>query len=295
MVWGALIGAGASLLGGLFGSGSKKQQTQTTTTSHVDYRRMVREAESAGFNPLTALRNGGAAGFSVSTSNSATPATPLSARVADGVSGGVQTFLANFDPFKDQQREAEFKLVEAQLANLQADTALKKVRFGDVPTYSGDNQKRTMGANVKSGQKFKSVADAVDPKLGTLPAETKTPERTNPYPTWSNFEINPWQPDASHWEDHLGENFVSSGLGTLLQTAQDLVWNGYRYVRAVKGGFTGENGSTTGAVLSDLVKKGIKDSNKPHPSEGRSFSEIWEAGFSRNRKLSLSSPKKQKQ
>ena len=49
-------------------------------------------------------------------------------RIADGVSGAAQTFLANFDPFKDQQREAEFNLVQAQLANLNADTALKSGR-----------------------------------------------------------------------------------------------------------------------------------------------------------------------
>ncbi|MBX8827558.1 hypothetical protein, partial [Ochrobactrum sp. SFR4] len=156
-MFGALIGAGASLLGGLFGGKSKKQET--TTTSHVDYGRMVREAEAAGFNPLTALRNGGAAGFSVSTGS--TPATPLSARLADGVAGAANTFLANFDPFKDRQRENEFKLVEAQLANLNADTALKqRTGLGSVPTYTAGNTKRTMGASVGHNQKFKSVADA---------------------------------------------------------------------------------------------------------------------------------------
>lgn len=119
MVWPALIGAGATLIGGLFGSGSKKQET--TTTSHVDYKRMVRDAEAAGFNPLTALRNGGAAGFSVSTST--TPAAPLSARIADGVSSGVNAFLQNFDPHADKQREQGSRLIDAQIRNLNASTA----------------------------------------------------------------------------------------------------------------------------------------------------------------------------
>lgn len=117
MVWPALIGAGASLIGSLFGGGSKK----TTTTSRVDYKRMVRDAEAAGFNPLTALRNGGAAGFSVSTST--TPAAPLSARLADGVAGGVNAFLQNFDPHADSQREERSRLIEAQVNNLNASTA----------------------------------------------------------------------------------------------------------------------------------------------------------------------------
>jgi len=111
-MWPALISAGATLFGSLFGSGSRKQET----VSRVDYKRMVRDAEAAGFNPLTALRNGGAAGFSIST----TPAAPLSARLADGLSAGVSNFLANFDPMADDKREAEFQLVQAQIRNLNA-------------------------------------------------------------------------------------------------------------------------------------------------------------------------------
>lgn len=117
--WGAILGAGASLIGSLFGGKSKKQET--TTTSHVDYARMVRESEAAGFNPLTALRNGGSAGFSVT--NSTTPAAPLSARLADGVAGGVNAFLQNFDPHADGQREQGSRLIDAQINNLNASTA----------------------------------------------------------------------------------------------------------------------------------------------------------------------------
>lgn len=280
-MFGALIGAGASLLGGLFGGKSKKQET--TTTSHVDYGRMVREAEAAGFNPLTALRNGGAAGFSVSTGT--TPATPLSARIADGVSGAAQTFLANFDPFKDQQRETEFKLVEAQLANLNADTALKqRTGLGSVPTYTVGNTKRTMGAGVGHNQKFKSVSDVVPkpvdkPKLSSLAAETEVPKRTNPYPTWLNAEVNPWQPDASAWEDHLGDNEVSSMVGTVLQLGQDWVWNGYRTGRWLRDG-----------VIRPAIKshgKSLRDNY--HPTGTNIY------GLPAGQIPSLSSPRKYKQ
>lgn len=229
-MWEALIGAGASLVGSLFGGGSKSQET----TNYVDYKRMVRDAEAAGFNPLTALRNGGAAGFSVSS----TPATPLSARIADGVAGATQSFLQNFDPFADQKREAEFSMIQAQVANLNADTALKhRTGLGSVPSYTAGNMKRTMGAGIKHGQTFKSVTDAVNPKLGTLPAETKTPDRTNPYPSWLNAEVNPWMPDISAWEDHFGDSEISSTLGAVLQKGQDLVWNGYRFGRSIKNDF----------------------------------------------------------
>lgn len=90
---GALLGAGASLIGGLFGKSSekkaaKKQQNQTMqavqmaleaekvpvvtttendnrvdTSSSIDLKRLVKEAEEAGYNPLTALRSGLASGY----------------------------------------------------------------------------------------------------------------------------------------------------------------------------------------------------------------------------------------
>lgn len=223
---GALIGAGASLVGSLFGGGSKKQQT--TTTSYVDYGRMVREAEAAGFNPLTALRNGGAAGFSVSTGT--TPATPLSARIADGVSGAAQTFLANFDPFKDQQREAEFNLVQAQLANLNADTALKKrTGLGSVPTYTGGNTKRTMGAGVGHNQNFKSVVEVLPASAGA--SQTPTVEKgtiSNPTRTGNDvWYVDPQQPDASFWEERYGE--PGSWVGGGYNAATDLWHNAKRW------------------------------------------------------------------
>lgn len=93
MPFGSLIGVGASLLGGLFGGASKKKQETTTTTSYIDYDRMVRTVEAPGFNPLTALRNGGAAGFSLSSSTGTTPATPLSERLVNGITGATQNVL----------------------------------------------------------------------------------------------------------------------------------------------------------------------------------------------------------
>ena len=62
------MGLLGSIVGGVFGLlGSKKQKT----TSSVDYVSMARNAQKAGFNPLTAIRNGGSAGFTSTTSPSA--------------------------------------------------------------------------------------------------------------------------------------------------------------------------------------------------------------------------------
>ncbi|RUW86529.1 hypothetical protein EOA35_35565, partial [Mesorhizobium sp. M8A.F.Ca.ET.023.01.1.1] len=101
------MGLGGSLLSGLFGGGDQE------TTSHVDYKRMVTDAEAAGFNPLTAIRNGGSAGFTSTT----TPGNPVG-----GALSRVGDWLTNFDPFADAERAQRGKLLDAQIANLNAET-----------------------------------------------------------------------------------------------------------------------------------------------------------------------------
>jgi len=59
----SLIGGALSLFGG------RKQKDQVVK-NEVDYGKMVSSATAAGFNPLTALRNGGSAGFTTTTSPS---------------------------------------------------------------------------------------------------------------------------------------------------------------------------------------------------------------------------------
>lgn len=205
MVWPALIGAGASLIGSIFGSKSKKQET--TTTSHVDYRRMVREAEAAGFNPLTALRNGGAAGFSVSTST--TPAAPLSARLADGVQSGVNAFLQNFDPHADTAREQQARLIDAQVRNLNASTAELTARHA--VTARGN------GALANRGQSDvdQMLKEPPNPARfgGVLTPEIGTPEATNPWPRDWGLIIDPNTANAEQYEDRYGE-FLGSIIGS---------------------------------------------------------------------------------
>lgn len=89
------------------------------------YKNLVIDAEEAGFNPLTALRNGGGANY-----NAAAGFAPLSrkAPVQQAVGGsplgdafnGLGDFITNFDPFKDQKREQEYRLVESQISALNA-------------------------------------------------------------------------------------------------------------------------------------------------------------------------------
>lgn len=166
---------------------------------------MVREAEAAGFNPLTALRNGGAAGFSVT--NSTMPAAPLSSRIADGVAGGVNAFLQNFDPYADAQREQGSQLIAAQIANLNASTAELTHRHAMT----------TRGNGVLSGKKstMAELAAGPDPEPGDRTV-------TNP---WRNSEVNPYHLDAEVFEARYGDSEIAQMLYGLNNIRADHFWN----------------------------------------------------------------------
>lgn len=125
---GQLIGAGASILGGLFGS--KKQKTE----SSVNYVQMAQNAEAAGFNPLTVLRNGGSAGFTSTVHH------PGLSALGDAISSAGSSFGAaldeRLDPIAQKKRAVESALYDYQLGALQS-AGKPRQMFGDVPTKQG--------------------------------------------------------------------------------------------------------------------------------------------------------------
>lgn len=214
--WGPIFSAGASLIGSLFGGGSKKQET----VNRVDYKRMVRDAERAGFNPLTALRNGGAAGFSIST----TPAAPLSARLADGVASGVNAFLQHFDPHADSMREKQYALIDAQVRNLDATSGAiypaMPGGFHSPGTYGGTFEGRPSG---NAGQ---LSASAGFPQTPTVEA----PTLTNPYGVNSGLTIAPHMPDAAAAEERYGD--ILSNVFGVANLYEDIYGNFKRWADA---------------------------------------------------------------
>lgn len=125
----AIIGGALSIFGGLFGGGEKE------TTSHVDYARMVKDAEAAGFNPLTAIRNGGSAGFTSTTM----PGLSSGDYLADALKG-VGQLVSNYDPMAKATADLEYKIKQETLANLQADTKARlRASIGGVPSSVGSN------------------------------------------------------------------------------------------------------------------------------------------------------------
>lgn len=132
-MWGQIIGAGISALGSLFG-GDDDEQTTTTT---VDYKAMVRAAEKAGFNPLTVLRNGGAAGFSTQVHHPA-----MSSGIAEAA-GTIGNFLMSWDPQAQRRADLEYQIAAAQLDLIQRGgntgglPSVGMRSLGGVPTWTG--------------------------------------------------------------------------------------------------------------------------------------------------------------
>lgn len=184
---GELIGAGASLLGSLFGG---KKKTENT----VDYVKMAKNAQAAGFNPLTALRNGGSAGFTSSVSH------PGLSGVADAVAqiGGTlgSAISRKVDPIAQKRDQVENALLDYQLSALQSNE-IGPLRFGDVPTAGGSNVVRQRVAPM--GRK-----DAVAPETKIVPGDK---------PTFSSVGLEDrlgWKPDpgtadAASFEQRYGE------------------------------------------------------------------------------------------
>ncbi|UIB81383.1 hypothetical protein [Flyfo microvirus Tbat2_91] len=116
-------------IGGLFGGGSKKQ----TTTSEVDYQKMVNRASAAGFNPLTAIRNGGSAGFTTTTS----PTISNTSEILGNLGGILGDALENkLDPIQAKKRELDTALVDQQLRELKQGPQLP-ASFKQARTFTG--------------------------------------------------------------------------------------------------------------------------------------------------------------
>lgn len=235
-MWGAI----ASAIGGiasLFGGGDQ----ETTTTSYVDYKRMVRMAEAAGFNPLTAIRNGGSAGFTVGTTTQS--GAPLSSRIANAagaIGTGIDSFMENFDPIKDQKRELEYRLVERQLANLNA--GARPPGLGGVPAYTaGAVQPRKLGSGSAHGAPIKPLESAVPQKAAPSGVQSaavvdnrgasqtpdiEKPTVTNPYPKSWGIQVDPDVPDAEAWETRNGDSELNSMIAGAVVTSSDLLYTG---------------------------------------------------------------------
>lgn len=236
---GELITAGASLFGSIFGK--KKQKVETT----VDYVKMAQSAQAAGFNPLTALRNGGSAGFTTTTSPTIS-AIPEALGNLGGILGNA--LEKKLDPIEAKKRELDTALVDAQLRSLKQGPQVPG-RFYQPRTYTGTkvSQQLVPRLGASSSKQAASVAGAmVNPVGYDVNQAQLTKFGSQGY--WHNF---PYLPDASAVEDSNGE--VAGAVYGVAKVPVDGVYNAYR-------------------LASHLRKLSNEDRRKKTPSEWRPYS-----------------------
>jgi len=148
-----------SLIGGLFGR--KKQ------TNEVDYVKMRDNAIAAGFNPLTALRNGGAAGFT-----SVTPALSSNNFIKDALSGGFSAFESHKRSHIDKEREQlELGIMREELKQMQARGRIySQPNYGFTPPrvnqYSGQHEDTSSSSGISTDMGRASDSDVTDYVVG---------------------------------------------------------------------------------------------------------------------------------
>lgn len=160
VAWEPIIGAGISALGQLFG-GKEKEQTSTT----IDYKAMARAAEKAGFNPLTAIRNGGSAGFTTTTH----PGLSMSDRFGQAFQT-IGNALASYDARADERADLELRIQRAELERIQKQNLGMQMMSFDAPHAAGSTRSGSSAKNGGSGAGYYTNTD-----LGETPQAEHEP------------------------------------------------------------------------------------------------------------------------
>ncbi|QSZ56684.1 hypothetical protein [Rhizobium sp. ZX09] len=226
---------------------NRQQLDEARAYSRQALTHLVEDSQNAGFNPLTVLRGGGAtsynagAGFaplssaslvSPSVGGGSTPTfTPPARRAVNSGGSGfgdaissVGDFLSNFDPMADDRREQEYRLVESQIAALNA-SALSGVRYGQGSYATGNTDRRPSSVGAALGKP--SLWTAGDVNV------------TNPFKT---EPVNANWSDAATWEQRYGE--PGSWVGGAVVGAAD-AWD---YANRKASAFTKPGGAIRNAA-----------------------------------------------
>ncbi|AYM14607.1 hypothetical protein G6L58_25050 [Agrobacterium tumefaciens] len=241
---------------------NRAELNETREYSRQVFSHLVEDAEKAGFNPLTALRAGGGATYNAAAGLAPLSATPLTRQapvrqavggspVGDAISG-FGDFMSNFDPFADQKREQEYRLVESQISALNA-SAMSNVPRGAGSFATGGLERRLSGQGgvLARGGKNK-------PGEGTLVGGDD--------PTVSSLGLNngkygwfhsPWAPDAEAVETVYGDNEVMSTLGGIGKLAAD------GFYTVLRNGNAAYHDAKSAVMSDSKVKKAVvRDYNR---------------------------------
>lgn len=209
-MWGAIAGAAASVIGSLFG-GSDDEEVTTT----IDYGAMAKAAEKAGFNPLTAIRNGGSAGFTTTHH----PGLSAMSRIGNAAQTLGNALMA-FDERADERAYREQVLLRGQLDKVQrVGGASQRMWSMDVPTAQGatvSTKSATGGAASPLTTTYtdRYGRELVGPHIDAPDPETILTEPalrlTNTYEEWWRRAYGDKSQDSTSTWRRIRDNAVSS-------------------------------------------------------------------------------------
>ena len=226
---GSLLGGVGSILGGLLGgsessSGKKKSVTRSrSTTKHtVRLGQLVKQAERAGFNPLTVLNAGGLAAFTkthtvgLSKTKEKFSGTSQSSSPGAAVAGALNAVGGMMQPEGNA-------LSENAAGAWQAPTGQP----------AGADELALVNAQLSSAEPILrppvSSTFKAQPQLGggsdgtPMQPTFEAPTVTNPFPKDSGIKVDPTVPDAEMWQTRYGE--LGEYLGGVYVGANDIQKN----------------------------------------------------------------------
>lgn len=178
------------LISGLLG---RKKQKREVYAQSVDYQKMVNEASAAGFNPLTALRNGGSAGFQVTHAPVLSRSSHMANAIADAVGAGLGALTQNeTEKIREDRARVENEIAKEQLKAIQSrNERAPRGSLSTVPTWGAPTVKRYQKPALS---KMSSGAPGIPERQETTV--------TNPH---KEYLVDPSHADTEHIETRYGE------------------------------------------------------------------------------------------
>lgn len=154
-----------------FGAVQKsKAANAQADASQTDLKKLVKDAESAGFNPLTVLRATGGQGFNKGSSGALASATFWGNFANAGVSA-----LNEFDPYNQKRKELDMQQSVANLDNTKTSTAYTKGLIGQLASNIDPYAPYKDSIPVRVGRETLQLDMSVAKRMGIEPNSVITP------------------------------------------------------------------------------------------------------------------------
>jgi hypothetical protein len=180
------------------------------------YVRLAQDAQRGGFNPLTALRGGGGAGYqqthapvlsATGVYSSETGGNTAAGVFGNAIANGVQAAF-DYDPLQEERAQIELDIMKGQLRRIQEGNTAEYTRLGSVPTATGSRYTTAGNASLAKGGEMEQGQRVA----------------TNPFDKRTGILVDPNKTDVQNWEDRYGE-IVGGLLGGAYNVYHDYKYN----------------------------------------------------------------------